>query len=150
MNPLHTLQDDLVDEINKIPIIKKSIGDSDAIPVHKWRGSNLSNALEAEIKKIGFGIIVKFIGFNQSALHHWKGQIQIELNVNDMFTHGGWGKGVEAMTVAWMIARTMELYQHSGSTSLCTNIQAREEETQNQHLEKIIITAQVEWTMPQN
>jgi len=66
------------------------------------------------------------------------------------FNHGGWGKGVEAMTVAWMIARTMELYQHSGSTSLCTNIQAREEETQNQHLEKIIITAQVEWTMPQN
>jgi hypothetical protein len=146
-SPLNLIQDCLVDEINKIPIIKKQIGDSGAIPVHKWRGSNLANELEAGIKNIGFGIIVRIRSLTQKALEHWIGTIEVYLQINDMHTHGGWGRGVSGMDVAWEIALAMESYRPAESTAAFQRINVISQPTEKTHLEKILITAAVEWTV---
>lgn len=150
MNPLHVIQQELVEEIQKIPVIKNAIGDAGAIPVHMWRGSNLTNELEAALKRIGFGIVVKATGFSQLRLDHWQGNILIEMQANDQFNHGGWGKDVSAMDVAWEISRTMAKWRQSGSTTPFTNVAALVQESQQKHIEKIFITARVEWTMQPN
>lgn len=150
MNPLFVIQQELVEEIQKIPVIKNAIGDAGAIPVHLWRGSNLTNELEAALKQVGFGIVVKAKGFNQIRLDHWAGSIQVGMQINDHFTHGGWGKDVSGMDVAWEIARFMEKWRQSGSTTPFTNVSAQVQESQQKHIENILITARVEWTMQPN
>ena len=43
-------------------MVANSIDESGAIPIQLWRGSNLTNELEAGLKKVGFGIMVVING----------------------------------------------------------------------------------------
>jgi len=92
MNVIHGIQQLIYDRIVKIPIIASSIGESGKIPVHLWRGSNITNELEAGLKRVGFGIIVRPGSFTQIDRDTWLANMRVEIQLNDQFNHSDWGK----------------------------------------------------------
>lgn len=149
MNVIHGIQQLLHDRIVKIPIIANSVDQSGAIPVHLWRGSNITNELEAGLKKIGFGIVIRPGSFTQIDRNAWLANMRIELQLNDQFTNSDWGKNVGGWDVAWKIAEEIHNYSPEGSTSCFYNISITSESPPQRFIEQLTVTASIQIKTPQ-
>ncbi len=149
MNIFHQIQQSVFDRISKIPMIANSIDESGAIPIQLWRGSNLTNELEAGLKKVGFGIIIKTGSVTQTGRDTWQMGILIELQLNDQFNAGPWGKGVSGLDVAWEIANTLHRLVVDGSTSNFYNMTINSEASEQRFIERFTVTGTVQIKTPQ-
>lgn len=149
-NPFYQIQDIVADQIRKLPIVKTAIGESGAIPVHVWRGSNLANEIEAGLKKIGFGIVVRLGNLNQIDRDTWGLSMLIGMQINDQFNHSSWGRGVDSWSVAWDIANILHRHRPSGSTGPFVAINIRQIESDKSFIERFEIGAQIQIKTPQH
>lgn len=144
MNIFHQIQQSVYDRISKIPMVANSIDESGAIPIQLWRGSNLTNELEAGLKKVGFGIIIKTGSVIQIDRDTWQLSILIELQLNDQFNQGPWGKGVSGLDVAWEIANDLHCLVVDGSTSNFYNMAINSETSEQRFVERFTVTGSIQ------
>jgi len=148
MNVIHGIQQLIYDRIVKIPIIASSIGESGKIPVHLWRGSNITNELEAGLKRVGFGVIVRPGSFTQIDRDTWLANMRVEIQLNDQFNHSDWGKNTGGWDVAWKIAEEIHNYRPEGSTSVFYNLAINSEPSEQRFIEKLVVTANIQIKTP--
>ena len=149
-NPFFQIQDGMADMIRKIPIIKNAIGESGAIPVHVWRGSDLTNELEAGLKQIGFGLIVKLDTLTQIDRDTWNLNLVIEMQLNNHFNQQEYGKGVSGWSVAWDVANVLHRFNPSGGTSPFYNIAVIPQPSEKRFVERHQIVAQIQLKTPRD
>lgn len=140
----------VADMIRKLPVVSTAIGDSGAIPVHVWRGSNLTNDLEATLKKVGFGITVKLGSLRQLDRDTWDLNMIIEMSINDHFNHSDYGRGVSGWSVAWDVANRLHRYRPTGGTSDFYNISVNPQPSETPFIERHDVLAQLQLKTPRD
>ncbi len=148
MNVIQGIQQLVYSRITNIPIIANAVDQSGKIPVHLWRGSNITNELEAGLKQVGFGIIVRPGSFSQIDRNTWLASMRIEIQLNDQFTYSEWGKNVGGWDVAWKIAEELHKHQPESSTGVFYNLTINSEAAPQRFIEQLTVTADIQIKTP--